>query len=96
MSRYFFHQVHAGRRIEDHQGSLHSTLDGARNEALTGALEIMVGRLWKGQDPNHSYFEIVDLAGDVVLIVPFQDAIKGHPRESQPAKEIDQQIARRE
>ena len=75
MQRYFFHQVRADQRIEDHEGSLHPSLDSAKQEALTGAIEIMVGRLWQGQDPNHSRFEITDLMGKVVLVVPFKDAI---------------------
>jgi hypothetical protein len=75
MQRYFFHQVQGGKRIEDPEGSLHPTLDSAKQEALTGALEIMVGRLWKGQDPDHSRFEITDIGGKVVLVVPFKDAI---------------------
>jgi hypothetical protein len=75
MPRYFFHQIHGEERIEDHEGSVHATLDGARLEALAGALEIMVNRLWKGEEPNHSRFEIADLAGNVVLIVPFAEAI---------------------
>ena len=35
----------------------------------------MVGRLWKGQDPNHSRFDITDIGGHVVLVVPFKDAL---------------------
>lgn len=75
MQRYFFHQVHNGHQIEDLEGSAHPTLDSARQEALTGALEIMIGRLWQGQEPDHSKFEITDLAGQVVLVVPFKEAI---------------------
>jgi hypothetical protein len=74
MQRYFFHQIHNGHRIEDLEGSVHPTLDSAKQEALTGALEIMVGRLWKGQEPDHSRFEVTDLSGQVVL-VPFKEAI---------------------
>jgi len=75
MQRYFFHQIHGDERIEDPEGSVHSTLDSAKQEALTGALEIMVSRLWKGQDPNHSRFDITDIGGQVVLVVPFKDAL---------------------
>lgn len=75
MQRYFFHQFRSGKRIEDPEGSVHGTLDSARQEALTSALELMVSRLWKGEDPNHSWFEITDVAGNVVLIVHFAEAM---------------------
>jgi hypothetical protein len=75
MQRYFFHQIRGTEKIEDLEGSMHGTLDSAKQEALTGAIEIMVSRLWKGQDPDHSRFEVTDIAGRVVLVVPFKEAI---------------------
>ncbi|MDB5594171.1 MAG: hypothetical protein JWM36_1132 [Hyphomicrobiales bacterium] len=46
-----------------------------REEAVVAARQIMAERLLKGEDLNHSRFEVVDESGAVVLVFPFQSAI---------------------
>ena len=75
MSHLYFHIREDGELIEDWEGAEYSSLAYARVDAVKAAREIMAARVAAGKLPNHSTFEISDVSGKVVLVMPFLDAL---------------------
>lgn len=74
MGRFYFHQLRDGAKIIDVEGTDFPNLGAARKEAICSARDIMSDRIMRGEDPDHSCFEISDEAGDVLMIVDFREA----------------------
>jgi hypothetical protein len=75
VQRYFLNQVHRGECIIDDEGECFPDLEAVKNEVIVSAREIMAERLRNGDDLNHSRFEVQDERGQVVLVLPFSEAI---------------------
>jgi hypothetical protein len=75
MPRYFLNQVHKGELIPDVEGAEFADLEAVRKEAVLAAREIMADRLIKGEEVNHSKFEVLSETGTVVLTLPFSEAL---------------------
>ena len=60
----------------DPEGAAFETLEAARLEAIAAARQIMVDRILAGKPVDGSQFELSDATGSVVLVVPFEDAIR--------------------
>jgi hypothetical protein len=75
MVRFHFHVIGNGSRIEDLEGQHLDGLEAAREEAVTIAREIMSNRILRGTRSAHWKFEIANEAGQIVLELPFAEAI---------------------
>lgn len=73
--RYYLNQVHRGECILDEEGECFPDLEALKSEVIVAAREIMAERLLTGEDLNHSRFEVKNESGEVVLVLPFSDAI---------------------
>ncbi|WP_046348069.1 DUF6894 family protein [Sphingomonas changbaiensis] len=74
MPRYFFHIVD-GRTVRDEEGQECPGLDEARAEAVASARSIMREALWSGRLPLNECIEIADEKGQILLTVPFREAV---------------------
>jgi len=75
MERFHFHIIGKDSRIEDVEGQHLDGLEAAREEAIAGAREIMSTRILLGTRSAHWKFEIANEAGQIVLELPFTEAI---------------------
>lgn len=82
MRRYFFHIVSSEAYIRDVEGSDFETLVQARLAAIEAARELMAERILRGQNPFDGRIDVADEAGNVGLVVPFEQAI--NPKISTP------------
>lgn len=73
--RYHFHIQLGPRVILDAEGSELPSDVSARNEAIAAAREIMASRLRDGQALGLDVFRIHDASGQLVMEVPFREAI---------------------
>jgi hypothetical protein len=64
-----------GRLHEDDEGATFTTLDDARKEALLSAREMMAERIVRGRPINDISFEITNESRDVLLVLPWEDAL---------------------
>ena len=76
MPRYFFHIVDGDEIIEDCEGTELPDLEAAVLDALHSARHLLADRIRRGELANGQRFEVRDEAGELVAIVPFQDAIR--------------------
>lgn len=76
MPRYYFNIVAGDGIRRDLEGSELPSLEHARNEAVQDARTLMSNAVLLGEDISSRELAICDEAGDVLLIIPFTDAIK--------------------
>jgi hypothetical protein len=74
MPRYYLNQIYKGQRIVDQEGAEFIDLAAVRHELTLAARQIMADRLMKGEEPDHSRFEVFDENGQLVLTLAFSDA----------------------
>ncbi len=73
----FYFNIIAGDGIrEDLEGTELPSLENARLEAIEDARTLMSDAILLGQDISSRRLEICNEAGDVLLTLPFKDAIK--------------------
>ena len=75
MPRFFFNMI--GReKVHDLEGTELPSLAEARTEALEDARVLMSEAILEGFDISSHQIEICNEADEVLLVVPFSDAIK--------------------
>jgi hypothetical protein len=79
MTRYYFNLVSPTTTVEDLEGTELSSLDAARREAIKDARQLMGAAILDGDDISNRRIEITNEAGEVLLVLPFTDAI--NPRD---------------
>ena len=75
MPRFFFNVREGDKLIDDVEGSVHFSIVEATAEAVLSARELMANSILAGRKPSNSRFEIGDESGQIVLIMPFAEAI---------------------
>jgi hypothetical protein len=74
--RYYFNIITPGGPLVDFEGTELSNLDHARQEAIKDARALMSTAMINGQTIFGRRIEIRNEAGDLLLVVPFTDAVK--------------------
>jgi hypothetical protein len=72
---YFFHQQTRNDIIEDPEGGEFASLASARSAAIEAARQLLAAALVKGGSPAGIAFRIADQEGQVLLHIPFRDAL---------------------
>jgi len=75
MPIYFFNVISAGGTLEDHEGTEMPDLEHACLEAIEDARSLMSDAIRKGHDISSRRIDICNDAREVVMSVPFTDAI---------------------
>jgi hypothetical protein len=75
MTRYYFNVVTPTTTVEDLEGTELSSLDAARMEAIKDVRQLMGAAILDGDDISNRSIEITNDAGEVLLVLPFADAI---------------------
>ena len=76
MARYHFHLHECGSVISDEEGLDKPDLESVRHEALMSAREIMSNEVKIGKLCLGCHIEVEDEAGQVVLTLPFKEAVQ--------------------
>jgi hypothetical protein len=76
MPRFFFNTI-GKEKVHDPEGTELPSLADARMEALEDARDAMSRAILQGYDISSHRIEVCNEAGDVLLVVPFVDAILG-------------------
>jgi hypothetical protein len=74
-SRYHFNIIKPSGIVHDHEGTELPTLQAARAHAIKDARLLMSMAILEGRDVSGRNIEITDEEGEVLLVVPFRDAI---------------------
>jgi hypothetical protein len=75
MPRFYLH-LQDGERVCDETGMVFDGLDGAREEAVRTARDMMADQVRRGRLSLRDRIEIFDEAGRRLLIVPFREAVR--------------------
>ena len=75
MSRFYLHQQIANGVIEDPDGTEAVDLAAAKHEAILAARQLLANAILTGVAPLGIAFQITDEAGQMLLKVPFRDAL---------------------
>lgn len=75
MARYFFNLHECGTVTVDEEGFEQPDLGAARIEALRAARDVMCAEVSEGRLCLGCCIEVVDVTGQVVMSVPFREAI---------------------
>jgi hypothetical protein len=75
LTRYYFNIVKSHETVHDLEGSELLSLEDARAHAIEDARVLMSMAVLQGFDISSRTIEIIDDRGDVVLTVPFRDAL---------------------
>ncbi|MFL6862772.1 MAG: DUF6894 family protein [Allosphingosinicella sp.] len=75
MPRFYLH-LSDGDRILDEDGMIFDNLDGARNEAVRAARDIMSDQVRRGFLSFKDRIEIVGEDGQPLLDLPFREAVR--------------------
>jgi hypothetical protein len=75
MPRYFFHLHECGIATLDYDGLDRDSLINVRSEALRAAREVMCAEVAEGNLCLSCYIEVHDAAGEIVMTVPFTEAV---------------------
>ena len=78
MSRFYLHQQIANGIIEDPDGTEAVDLTAAKHEAILAARQLLANAILNGVAPLGIAFQITDETGQVLLEVPFRDALPPH------------------
>jgi hypothetical protein len=73
--RYFFDMVSASGTVHDFEGTELPCLEEACIEAIEDARFLMSAAVLEGRDISSRCIEICNEARDVLLVVPFRDAL---------------------
>jgi hypothetical protein len=76
MPRYFFNVRRGQELIVDHDGTELVDEDAALEKALQCAREIVAGKVLANEVIDGEQFEVFNLAGERVLIVPFRSSLR--------------------
>jgi hypothetical protein len=76
MARYHFHLHECGTVITDEEGLDKPDLESVRHEAVMSAREIMCNEMKKGKLCLGCHIEVEYEVGQVVLTVPFKEAVQ--------------------
>jgi hypothetical protein len=74
MPLFYFH-VCNGKRVVDIEGSEHISLAEAYSEAVDSARDLLADGAMRGLDLSHSWIEVTNSYGEVLLNVRFGDAL---------------------
>lgn len=75
MGRYFFHLHECGTLISDEEGMDFTDLDGARENAIAAARDVMSAEVKAGKLCLGCRIEVKDQSGAILLILPFREAL---------------------
>ena len=75
MPRYFFHHVTRAGLVRDLEGTDLPDLEHARSEAILDARSLLAGAIREGRDISSRSIQISDEQGNVLLTVPFAEAV---------------------
>ena len=75
MARFFLNVREGGELIYDTEGGEYPSVAEATAEAILSAREIMANNIRTGRKPSDSRFEIGNDLGQIVLVMPFEEAI---------------------
>jgi hypothetical protein len=75
LSRFYLHQEIANGIIEDPDGTEAVDLTAARQEAILAARQLLANAILAGVAPLGTAFQITNEDGQVLLTVPFRDAL---------------------
>jgi hypothetical protein len=75
LSRFYLHQQIANGVIEDPDGTEAVDLTAAKHEAILAARQLLANAILAGVAPLGTAFRITDEAGQVLMTVPFADAL---------------------
>ena len=75
MSRFYLNQEIPNGIIEDPDGTEAVDLTAARHEAILAARQLLANAILTGVAPLGSAFQITNEAGQILLSVPFRDAL---------------------
>jgi hypothetical protein len=73
--RFYFHVCNGNGFTEDEEGSEHKDVSAARTNAVRGLRDIMASELKAGDLNLGSFIEIEDEKHQLVMTVPFADAV---------------------
>ncbi|MBY5354595.1 hypothetical protein HFO94_13815 [Rhizobium leguminosarum] len=76
MPRFYFNILSEAGSLEDWEGTELPDLDAARMEAVRDARALMSSAVLLGYDITSRSIEIRNEAGDILLVLPFSEAIK--------------------
>ena len=93
MPRYFFHLVAPDGRSDDEIGSEFPGVEAAYLAGYQAALEIGIDMLRERHDPAQHHFEIADADGQVLMDLPFSEAMQPS-RGPMPHAEVHARLAR--
>jgi len=75
LSRFYLHQQIANGLIEDPDGTEAVDLTAAKHEAILAARQLLANAILTGVPPLGTAFQITDEAGQMLVTVPFSDAL---------------------
>ena len=73
--RFYFHVCNGSGFTEDKEGTEHRNLVAARSNAIRGLRDIMAAELQRGELNLGSFIEIEDEDHQLVMTVPFAEAV---------------------
>jgi hypothetical protein len=76
MPRFYFDTVTSGTIVSDDEGTELPGLEEATAEAIQDARALMSAAIMSGLDISKRSIQIRDEAGEIVLVIPFSDAVK--------------------
>ena len=76
MARYYLHINNGGGYSEDIEGQELADLDAARVAAIEGVRSLLSEEARQGQLDLSGKIEIADADGNILLIVPFSEAVE--------------------
>jgi len=76
MARYYLHINNGGGYSEDTEGQDLADLDAARAAAIEGVRSLLSEEARQGQLDLSGKIEIADADGNILLIVPFREAVE--------------------
>jgi len=95
MPLFFLHLWDGVRLIRDPDGSFHDHLEGARNEAIESARELMAaGILDEGRIGIERTITICDASGTALLVLPFREAMDLNSPVLEPLEPLHEQVLR--
>jgi hypothetical protein len=75
---FFFDHFDGQRLDEDDLGVELPDLETAHHEAIQAAIEMWMEALRERRNPGRDYFRVRDSNGNVVLVLPFADAVQAY------------------
>ncbi len=76
MARFYLHVCNGGGFVEDEEGVELPDEQAARKTAILGLRDIMASEMRRGQLNTASFIEIEDEHHQLVMIVPFAEAVE--------------------